>query len=113
MLYCHGNGRGDNGSVTDGGVAMQCGSCHPGMASSESAWASMSGEHRKHLQESGVTCGTCHLDVTSDGLSIRGPLLHVDGLNQLRFTAAGFSFDGGTKRCSGTCHGERHDNDGW
>ncbi len=112
-LYCHGNGRGNNGTVSDGSTAMQCGSCHPGMASSESAWESMSGEHRKHLQESGVTCGSCHLDVTSDGISIRGPLLHVDGLNQLRFSAAGFSFDGGTNRCSGTCHGERHDNEGW
>jgi predicted CxxxxCH...CXXCH cytochrome family protein len=111
-LYCHGNGQGDNGSETDGAPAMQCSSCHPGMNSSEGAWETMSGEHRKHLQED-VTCGDCHLDVTEDGTSIRAPLLHVDGLNQLRFSDPRVSFNPATGRCSGNCHGESHNSERW
>jgi predicted CxxxxCH...CXXCH cytochrome family protein len=109
-LYCHGNGQGDNGSAVDGSAAMQCDSCHPGMASSENAWQSMSGKHRKHLQ-AGPDCGDCHLDVTSNGTSILEALLHVDGLNQVSFSDPGITYDAG--RCSGECHGERHQGQSW
>jgi predicted CxxxxCH...CXXCH cytochrome family protein len=109
-LYCHGNGQGDNGSAVDGGAAMQCHSCHPGMASTEAQWQSMSGKHRKHLA-AGLDCGDCHLDVTGDGTTILDPLLHVDGLNQLRFSDPALVYDAG--RCSGDCHGERHQGQVW
>jgi predicted CxxxxCH...CXXCH cytochrome family protein len=111
-LYCHGNGQGDNGSAVDGSASMQCDSCHPGLGSSEDAWDSMSGEHRKHLKE-GFDCGNCHLDVTQDGLSIWGPLLHVDGANQIRFTDLSISYDPATGRCSGDCHGKNHEDKSW
>ncbi len=111
-LYCHGNGQGNNGSVVDGSAPMQCNSCHPGMISSESAWESMSGEHRKHLKEN-LTCGNCHLDVTEDGVAIRGPLLHVDGLNQIRFTDTRITYNPTTGRCAGNCHGESHSSERW
>ncbi|RLB36880.1 MAG: hypothetical protein DRH30_14180 [Deltaproteobacteria bacterium] len=110
-LYCHGNGQGSNGSVVDGIASMQCDSCHPGMAS-ENEWDTMSGEHRKHLRER-LNCGNCHLDVTSDGSSIRGPLLHVDGAKQIRFTDTQISYDPATGRCSGDCHGKEHENKRW
>ena len=91
---------------------MQCDSCHPGLGSDEDDWDSMSGEHRKHLKE-GLNCGNCHLDVTEDGLSIRGPLLHVDGANQIRFTDLGISYNPATGRCAGDCHGKEHEDKRW
>lgn len=111
-LYCHGNGLGNNGTAVDGSTPMQCNSCHPDMTSGESAWGSMSGEHRKHLQEN-YTCGNCHLDVTDDGASIRGPLLHVDGAVQIRFTDTRITYNPNTDRCSGNCHGENHQSEDW
>ncbi len=111
-LYCHGNGRGSNGTIVDGSAAMQCDSCHPGMGSTEGRWATMSGEHRKHLQE-GFNCGNCHLDVTENGLSIRAPLSHVDGAKQIRFTDTRINYNPATGRCSGSCHGEDHQSERW
>jgi predicted CxxxxCH...CXXCH cytochrome family protein len=111
-LYCHGNGQGDNGSAVDGSASMQCDSCHPGLGSDEDDWDSMSGKHRKHLKE-GLDCGNCHLDVTEDGLSIWGPLLHVDGAHQIRFTDLSISYNSATGRCAGDCHGKNHENKSW
>ena len=111
-LYCHGSGQGHDGSAIDGSPPLQCNSCHAGMASSEGAWETMSGKHRKHLQE-GVDCGACHADVTGDGQSIQSPLLHVDGANQVRFSVAGFTYSPGTGRCSGSCHDESHQSEAW
>lgn len=91
---------------------MTCESCHAGMGSSESAWGSMSGEHRKHLQEN-FDCGECHLEVTSDGLTIATPTLHVNGQPDLQFSEDGFAYSPGSKSCTGSCHGENHNNDGW
>lgn len=109
-LYCHGNGQENDGSATDGSAPMQCDSCHADMTGPETAWQSMSGKHRKHLAE-GLDCGDCHLDVTSDGTSILNPPLHVDGLNQLMFSDPALIYDAG--RCSGDCHGERHQGQVW
>jgi predicted CxxxxCH...CXXCH cytochrome family protein len=111
-LYCHGNGRGQNGSATDGAGSLGCTGCHPGAQSGESAWQSMSGEHRKHLGE-GMSCQECHSSVTSDGRTIRAPTLHVDGQRQIVFSAGGMSYDPGSKRCSGSCHGEGHSGESW
>lgn len=110
-LYCHGNGRGDNGSAIDGSQPMACDSCHPGM-DSELEWDTMSGEHSEHLGE-GVHCGNCHFDVTENGRSIRTPLLHVDGASQVRLSGTGITYSPATGRCSGQCHGELHDSVGW
>ena len=79
---------------------------------SENEWDTMSGEHREHLKE-GLNCGNCHLDVTSDGASIWTPALHVDGVKQIRFTDRLISYDTGTGRCAGECHGEEHDDERW
>jgi predicted CxxxxCH...CXXCH cytochrome family protein len=111
-LYCHGDGQGSNGSAVDGSGPMQCDSCHPGMASNQDAWDTMSGEHRKHLKE-GLHCGNCHFDVTSDGISIRGPLLHVDGANQIRLSDTRIIYDPATNRCTGPCHDKDHEDKRW
>jgi predicted CxxxxCH...CXXCH cytochrome family protein len=114
-MYCHGNGQGNNGTAVDGSgptPSTQCRWCHAGMGSSDDDWRTMSGEHRKHLKE-GLNCGNCHLNVTEDGLSIWGPLLHVDGANQIRFTDLSINYNPATGRCSGDCHGKEHENKSW
>lgn len=113
-LYCHGNGRGDNGTIKDGSPTPTCSGCHPGMASGSAAWGTMSGDHRLHLGLGGVTCGDCHRDVTTNGTSIvaAGLGLHIDKRRQVAFSAAGFAYDPATRRCTGSCHGQGH-NETW
>ena len=64
------------------------------------------------LGGAGVTCTDCHRQVTTNGTSIANPLLHVDKSKQVAFTVAGFAYDPATRRCTGTCHGDNH-NDTW
>jgi len=111
-LYCHGNGRGDNGTYTDGSASLGCGGCHAGRQSGSSAWSAMSGDHRKHLGE-GMSCQDCHSTVTADGNSIRDVSLHIDGRRQVAFSVGNFTYDPATRRCSGSCHGENHGGDTW
>jgi predicted CxxxxCH...CXXCH cytochrome family protein len=107
-LYCHGNGRGDNGSYVDSGPTPTCSTCHPGMNSGSTAWGTMSGQHRKHLGFGNVTCGDCHQAVTTNGTSIVNKALHIDKQREVKFSAAGFSYDAATRRCTGSCHGQNH-----
>ena len=58
-----------------------------------------------------ITCADCHRSVTSDGANIVAPALHVDKRRQTTFPA-GFTYDPATRRCTGSCHGENH-NDTW
>ena len=111
-LYCHGNGRGDNGTVALNAAAMTCASCHPSLQSGSGTWSTMSGDHRLHLSK-GMTCTECHNSVTADNASILDPLLHVDGQKEVVFTAANFTYDPATRRCNGSCHGEGHNNRTW
>lgn len=114
-MYCHGNGQGSNGTAVDGSgpiLSTQCQWCHPGMESSDEDLRTMSGEHRKHLKEE-LDCGNCHNNVTSDGMSIHAPLLHVDGENQIDFTDLAISYNPATGRCAGDCHGKKHENKRW
>jgi len=73
----------------------------------------MSGEHADHLQEAGVSCGTCHAEVTGDGRAVTAPLLHIDRQRQVDIAAVGFIRDEATNSCTGVCHGEAHDNETW
>ncbi len=112
--YCHGNGRGNNGSVAIDAPAMSCEGCHAGPASGSAAWATMSGRHRLHLNLNGVTCADCHVDVTTNGLAITNPALHVDGIKQASSGVAGFAItQAGQVRCTGACHGDNHQNESW
>ena len=105
-LYCHGTGL-TNGAYVDGSPTPTCSGCHPGMNSTSTAWGTMSGSHRKHLGM-GYTCGDCHNTVTTNGTTIAAPMLHVDGVKQVAFSVANFTYSGG--RCTGTCHGQGHNN---
>ena len=109
-LYCHGNGRGDNGVATDGMAKPTCAGCHPDFTTRD-RWDSMGGDHKKHLEE-GYNCQECHRDVTADGASVIAPLLHIDRARAVRFLVDTITYDPATRRCTGPCHGENH-SDTW
>lgn len=102
-LYCHGNGRGEDGEAHTGD-RVDCGSCHGDASSTRD----MSGEHGEHLHE-GVQCGDCHADTVSGNSTITDGDRHVDG--RVDVAIDGTSWNGST--CSGRCHGEDHDNERW
>jgi len=90
-----------------------CAGCHPSLDSGSAAWRTMSGEHDKHLRLSGVTCGDCHVEVTTDGLTIDNPLLHNNGVPNVALMEPAITFDPINKTCTGPCHGEGHNAEGW
>jgi hypothetical protein len=100
--YCHGDGKGPNGSVSVGDV-VACGDCH----AVTSAWGSMSGQHDKHLGE-GIQCAECHPDVNA-AEQITDKIPHVDG--DVDIALPGTMTYGAT--CSGSCHGESHPGSTW
>jgi len=110
-LYCHGNGQGNNGSVTVADAPLSCDSCHPDQTSGRDAWDRMSGAHEDHLRE-GLTCQECHNDTTTNGTSIATPALHVNGSPDIAFSGYGVSRTS-AGLCTGTCHGEGHTNESW
>lgn len=96
-LYCHGNGRGSNGSVAWTSTAdMGCGSCHA------STTSGLGGQHKDH--HSRYSCDTCHAEVASNNTTIINANLHVDGKRQVKMKQG--TYDPATKRCSNSgCHG--------
>ena len=108
-LYCHGTGRGDNGAYASGDPMPSCSTCHAD-TTSRTRWGTMSGEHREHLGE-GVRCYECHSQVTNQGLDILAADLHVNGQPDVHIREAGITRNG--SRCSGSCHGEGHNNESW
>ena len=106
--YCHGNGR-TNGSVTATDGPLSCHACHPDNTSSRSSLGSMSGRHEDHARE-GVSCADCHHSVIDSSMRVIAPSLHVNGIKEFSNTS-GVTYTGG--RCTGTCHGERHDSTRW
>jgi predicted CxxxxCH...CXXCH cytochrome family protein len=99
-LYCHGNGRGGNGtrdwlSTT----AEQCGTCH------RVDGQNMSGKHARHAQR-GVTCNECHGTVVDGAMSIVTANLHINGVHEVK-TAQG-TWNPNTRQCANVgCHNTR------
>jgi len=96
-LYCHGDGRGSNGTIPFTATgALACNDCHgthgPGM----------SGEHTLHLVL-GLRCSSCHADVIDRDMTILKPDLHVNGVHEVKMAKG--TWDPATKKCSDTgCH---------
>jgi predicted CxxxxCH...CXXCH cytochrome family protein len=109
-LYCHGDGQGDNGTAQVG-QTYSCSACHPSMSSSEDAWDGMSGEHKKHLEESGIGCHDCHASTVDQTEEIRTPSNHVDGRVEVQL-GSGMVYDA-AGHCTGSCHDEGHDVNTW
>jgi len=108
-MYCHGNGQGNNGTVTAGDGPLSCHSCHADMTTSGS-WSSMSGEHRKHLRK-GFKCSACHQDTVDSGSNIISAAKHVNGQADVVFETTDITYNGST--CNGRCHNENHSNRHW
>jgi predicted CxxxxCH...CXXCH cytochrome family protein len=100
-LYCHGNGRGDNGSVdlTDN---VTCESCH--------TTGGLGGQHDEHLDE-GAQCADCH-DTVNTQVDIVLPAQHVNGVVNLDLPP-GITTVG--QNCTGSCHlgDETEDHEGY
>lgn len=110
--YCHSNGRGNTGTVNHDDT-MTCHSCHPYL-DTPATWTNMSGQHRRHLNMSGVTCHDCHGATVNAANAVATAANHVDGKRETMFTTAGNTivFNAATRRCTGSCHGQGH-SDGW
>lgn len=110
-LYCHGNGQGDNGTISHTATVDGCDDCHAAKSSGENAWKRMSGAHEDHLDE-GVDCHECHqATVNSSDNAILDPSLHVNGTKDVVLRSEMTRNANGT--CTGTCHGERHSGRNW
>jgi predicted CxxxxCH...CXXCH cytochrome family protein len=111
-MYCHGNGQ-SSGAAPDWDTdpTLDCASCHDDITQVQLD-LELSGEHKKHLEVTGVTCNICHADTVAGSSTIVGPEVHVDGTIQVAFGGAfGMTRDGDS--CSGTCHGVVHNNWTW
>ncbi|MBP9205768.1 MAG: hypothetical protein KBG28_17475 [Kofleriaceae bacterium] len=98
-LYCHGNGRGNNGSaswITPG--ALDCTSCHAVDGNG------MSGDHDEHVDEENLPCTACHASVAGAGLTIINATLHVNGVREVQMARG--TYNPATRTCTNTgCHG--------
>ena len=110
--YCHGNGRGDNGTVSHDEGAQACNSCHPSLASTTAEWETMSGDHRRHLNDN-MTCVECHGATVSAQNEVNDVLNHLDGEKDVMFTTSMVAYVAATRRCTGACHGKNHDSLTW
>jgi predicted CxxxxCH...CXXCH cytochrome family protein len=107
--YCHGNGI-NPATIKTNVTALKCNACHPDITSSN-AWGQMSGQHALHLGFSGVDCTTCHNQVVqTDPSTIADKTLHIDGKKEVAFSVATISFNASTRTCTGSCHGQGHNN---
>ena len=115
-LYCHGTGRGSSGTVDKLAIGpLACNACHADMVNT-AQWATMSGNHRRHLGKGNIDCTHCH-DSTVHGAAstLSNKLLHVDGKVEVAFNtnAGAITYNAANKTCNGSCHGEGHNNRGW
>lgn len=103
-LYCHGNGRGSNGSATWTAVLpMDCNSCHQSPNPGQAA-GGMSGEHDKHIRDEDLACVECHAEVVNGNKDIIGAALHVDGLRSVLMPTGG-DWNPANKSCTNlACH---------
>lgn len=108
--YCHGNGQGANGQIAKDADPRTCISCHAGVGSSFIDLATMSGEHRRHIQE-GLTCESCHASVAVNGTTLLDAALHIDGEVAVELKDPAMAISNG--RCTGLCHGENHVSERW
>jgi predicted CxxxxCH...CXXCH cytochrome family protein len=104
-LYCHGDGKtGSVGSATADGAAATCRTCH----GDSSSPGSLSGDHADH-REDGLSCDDCHGDAASN-TTFDVPAEHVNGEINLDLPTGITMVD---NHCTGSCHGEYHDNKNW
>jgi predicted CxxxxCH...CXXCH cytochrome family protein len=99
-LYCHGDGQRSTGAASWVATTdLTCTSCH------KMDGTGMSGAHRDHITRN-VQCSQCHSTVINASRTIIGPMLHVNGLHEVKLTSG--TYDAARRRCSNTaCHGTK------
>ena len=99
-MYCHGNGRGGNGTLSWLETTTRvCGDCH------SMTGANMSGRHQRHINR-GVLCADCHSTVVDAGQTIIGAPLHINGVHETKLVSG--TWNPNTRQCSNTgCHNTR------
>lgn len=97
--YCHGNGRGNNGTISWLGTGpLACGACHSVNGTG------MSGDHSRHINGENMRCSQCHATVVNQNMTIIGATLHVNGVHEVKMTQG--TYNPATRQCSNTgCHG--------
>jgi predicted CxxxxCH...CXXCH cytochrome family protein len=98
-MYCHGNGRGGNGTITWLATGpLACGACH------SVTGTGMSGDHSRHINGENMRCSQCHATVVDANRNIINADLHVNGVHEVKM--ANGTFNPATRACSNTgCHG--------
>jgi predicted CxxxxCH...CXXCH cytochrome family protein len=100
-MYCHGNGRGNNGTIgwlTTGPLA--CGACH------SITGTNMSGDHSRHINGENMRCSQCHMTVVDANRNIIAADLHVNGKHEVKMLNG--TFNATTRQCANTgCHGTK------
>jgi predicted CxxxxCH...CXXCH cytochrome family protein len=100
-MYCHGNGRGGNGTITFVQAGpLACNACHA------TNGTGMSGRHSTHIRIEGMKCSQCHADVVNASMAIIKADLHVNGVHEVKM--ANGTWNATTRTCANTgCHGTK------
>jgi predicted CxxxxCH...CXXCH cytochrome family protein len=100
-MYCHGNGRGNNGTINWLTIGpLTCTSCHA------TNGTGMSGRHSRHIQGENMKCSQCHQTVVNAAMTIINADLHVNGVHEVKM--ANGTWNAATRTCSNTgCHGTK------
>jgi len=107
-LYCHGNGRGNNGEIDHEDSIDNCHECH-GDWTNENLWDDMSGAHEDHLEEN-LDCSECHSLTVDDQHAIIDITKHVNGIKDVELP---YGMTRANGECTGTCHNEQHNGRDW
>ena len=114
-LYCHSNAK--IGTPVQqyavpvwSGAPQTCSSCHgyPPQYENGGAGTATANSHVPHVANNDFGCELCHNTTTSDGTTITGPAMHVNGAINVAFDATnpGGVYSAATKTCSTiACHG--------
>lgn len=109
-LYCHGSGQGSDGTAAVGQTFAACDDCHASAESDGAAWAGMSGDHERHLDE-GLACAECHSATLDASGALADAPRHVDGIADVALPEGMDWLP--TRQCEGSCHGEGHGGRTW
>lgn len=97
-MYCHGNGRGGNGTIAWLATGpLACTACH------NTDGTNMSGKHSRHINGQNMKCSQCHQTVIDANMKIIAANLHVNGVHEVKMAAG--TYNATTHQCSNTgCH---------
>lgn len=98
-MYCHGNGRGNTGTISWVAAGpLPCTGCH------STNGAGMSGDHSRHINGENMRCSQCHGTVVNANMAIINADLHVNGVHEVKMAQG--TYNPATRACTNTgCHG--------